>query len=61
MFEKWKKALGNKEAFGALLTDLSKDVWFPQSLTFDCEAVYVGTISSISEIGSWLFTQANPK
>ena len=28
MLEKWKKAVYNKEAFGALLTDLSK--------AFDC-------------------------
>ena len=28
MLEKWKKALDNKEAFGALLTDLAK--------AFDC-------------------------
>ena len=28
MLEKWKKALDNKEAFGAFLTDLSK--------AFDC-------------------------
>ena len=61
MLEKSKKSFGTKEAFGALLTDLSKDVWLLQSWTFDCKAAYVGTISSIFEIGSWLFTKANPK
>ena len=33
MLEKWKKALNNKETFGALLNHLSK--------AFDCKAAYI--------------------
>lgn len=52
MLEKWKKAVDDKEAIGASLTDLSK----PQSWTVDCKAACIRPISFISEIGSWLFT-----
>ena len=51
MLEKWEKALDNKEAFGALLTDLSKP-FDCLNHKLGCKAACIRPISFICEINS---------
>ena len=53
MLEKWKMASNNKEAFGTLLTDLSKAFdCFDNELSIAKLHAYGRPISFISKIGS---------
>ena len=38
MLEKWKRSADSGKAFGALLTDLSKDFWLPRPWASNCPA-----------------------
>ena len=58
MLEKWQLAVDNNEAFGVLLSDLSKDFKLFKSWPTNCEVIFLRFIINISKITKWFFIKS---